>query len=178
MNIDIKDRVAVGDNKYTMRTLGDGRVELTPSPDSVQEPGTPLNRAFFQSIAGPLPDVVYKLTQTENMSLEIENANQSLSSLKSDIISGKEVKVLIKKSGTNTYFSADIMPRFDTFAIQYIDINGGNDIKTYGWTYDESFGPKLSYNFDSINFSTYIGELFTYVQTLNDRIAALESKIS
>lgn len=58
MAIEIKDRVAVGDNKYTMRTLSDGRVELTPSPDSVQEPGTPLNKALLQ----PIVDSVHNVT--------------------------------------------------------------------------------------------------------------------
>ena len=29
---DIKDRVALGDNKYYMETLPDGRVLLTPAP--------------------------------------------------------------------------------------------------------------------------------------------------
>lgn len=58
MAIEIKDRVAVGDNKYTMRTLSDGRVELTPSPDSVQEPGTPLNRALLQPIVDSVHNVL------------------------------------------------------------------------------------------------------------------------
>lgn len=58
MDIEIKDRVAVGDNKYTMRTLGDGRVELIPSPDSVQEPGTPLDKALLQPIVDSVHNVL------------------------------------------------------------------------------------------------------------------------
>jgi hypothetical protein len=45
---EFKDRVVIGDNKYTMETLPDGRVLLTPSPDQVIEVGTPLNRECLQ----------------------------------------------------------------------------------------------------------------------------------
>ena len=45
---DIKDRVALGDNKYYMEQLTDGRVLLTPAPDSVVEPGTDINRELLQ----------------------------------------------------------------------------------------------------------------------------------
>ena len=34
---DIKDRVALGDNKYYMEELSDGRIMLTPAPDTVVE---------------------------------------------------------------------------------------------------------------------------------------------
>lgn len=46
----IKDRVAVGDDCFLMETLSDGRVKLTPSPDSVSEPGTDINKALLQLI--------------------------------------------------------------------------------------------------------------------------------
>lgn len=45
---EIKDRVAIGDDKYIMTYLADGRVMLTPAPDIVIEKGTDLNREFFQ----------------------------------------------------------------------------------------------------------------------------------
>lgn len=45
---DIKDRVALGDNKYYMEQLPDGRVMLTPAPDSVIEVGTDINRELLQ----------------------------------------------------------------------------------------------------------------------------------
>ena len=45
---DIRDRVALGDNKYYMTQLGDGRVLLTPAPDSVVEIGTDINRELLQ----------------------------------------------------------------------------------------------------------------------------------
>ena len=46
----VKDRVAAGDNKYTMQTLSDGRVLLTPSPDEVEEAGTEINKALLQPL--------------------------------------------------------------------------------------------------------------------------------
>lgn len=45
---DIKDRVALGDNKYYMETLSDGRVVLTPAPDVVVESGTDINKELLQ----------------------------------------------------------------------------------------------------------------------------------
>ena len=45
---DIKDRVAIGDNKYYMEQLPDGRVLLTPAPDSVIEVGTDVNKELLQ----------------------------------------------------------------------------------------------------------------------------------
>ena len=44
----IKDRVALGDNKYYMEQLSDGRIMLTPAPDTVVEVGTDVNRELLQ----------------------------------------------------------------------------------------------------------------------------------
>ena len=48
---DIKDRVAVGDDLYQIIKLDDGRYQLIPDPDSVVEPGTPVNKALLQGMA-------------------------------------------------------------------------------------------------------------------------------
>jgi hypothetical protein len=45
---EIKDRIALGDNKYYMEQLSDGRIMLTPAPDQVIEPGTDVNRELLQ----------------------------------------------------------------------------------------------------------------------------------
>lgn len=45
---EIKDRVAIGDNKYYMTTLADGRIMLTPAPDVVVENGTDINKELLQ----------------------------------------------------------------------------------------------------------------------------------
>ena len=44
---EILDRSALGDDKYTVTELADGRKQLTPSPDSVSEPGTEINKALL-----------------------------------------------------------------------------------------------------------------------------------
>jgi len=46
----IRDRIAVGDDIFILTDLGDGRVRLTPAPDSVSEPGTPIDAALLQPI--------------------------------------------------------------------------------------------------------------------------------
>ena len=45
---DIRDRIAIGDDCFYMEQLGDGRVRLTPAPDTVVEAGTEINKALLQ----------------------------------------------------------------------------------------------------------------------------------
>ena len=47
---EIKDRVAIGDNCFYMEQLEDGRIMLTPAPDSVIEPCTDIIKALLQPI--------------------------------------------------------------------------------------------------------------------------------
>lgn len=54
---EILDRAALGDDKYTVTELADGRKQLTPSPDSVTEPGTEINKALLQPMADALERV-------------------------------------------------------------------------------------------------------------------------
>ena len=51
---EILDRSALGDDKYTVTELADGRKQLTPSPDSVSEPGTEINKTLLQPMADAL----------------------------------------------------------------------------------------------------------------------------
>lgn len=53
----IKDRVAVGDDCFTLENLPDGRTRITPSPDSVTEPGTDVNKALLQPIENKLQEL-------------------------------------------------------------------------------------------------------------------------
>ena len=46
---DIKDRVATGDDLYTITDSG-GKKKLTPSPTEVSEPGTEINRALLMPL--------------------------------------------------------------------------------------------------------------------------------
>lgn len=47
---EIKDRVAIGDDCFYIEELEDGRIMLTPAPDSITETGTDINRALLQPI--------------------------------------------------------------------------------------------------------------------------------
>ena len=46
----ILDRVAVGDDCFLIEDVGDGRKRLIPSPDSIVETGTDINKALLQPI--------------------------------------------------------------------------------------------------------------------------------
>lgn len=50
---EIKDRVAVGDDLYTITDSG-GKKKLAPSPTEVSEPGTEINKALLQPMADAL----------------------------------------------------------------------------------------------------------------------------
>lgn len=199
MNIDIKDRVAVGDNKYTMRTLGDGRVELIPSPDSVQEPGTPLNKAILQPMADSAYDVIYKLDwyPVEDNRLAFANAGQTLSGLVADLEGNKNVGIRIKKAGTTVYVNAEIIgiTEYTGYAIRFLDSSpsyasigfgchlwyiGKDHFNNYEFHYTgENISEELSsIRTINVNQSDDINILLQYVQILNDRITALESGTS
>jgi hypothetical protein len=60
---EIKDRIAIGDDCFIIEQIGDGRVRLTPSPDSVVEPGTAINKALLQLMEDRL---VFLLNRTYN----------------------------------------------------------------------------------------------------------------
>lgn len=47
---EILDRIAVGDDCFLIEELDDGRIRLVPSPDSVLEVGTSINRELLQLI--------------------------------------------------------------------------------------------------------------------------------
>lgn len=60
---EIKDRIAIGDDCFYMDTLDDGRIKLSPAPDSVTEDGTDINKALLQ----PMEDnIVWLLNRTFN----------------------------------------------------------------------------------------------------------------
>ena len=62
----INDRVVVGGQRYTMTTLGDGRVEIVPSPDSITSAGTPVDKDLLQRYEDFLEEVQNHLNNTSN----------------------------------------------------------------------------------------------------------------
>lgn len=56
----IEDRVAEGDNYFTMSEAPDGRIILTPSPTRVDKVGTAINKELLQ----PMEDNIVYLMNT------------------------------------------------------------------------------------------------------------------
>lgn len=52
--VDIKDRVAVGDDCFQLIKLSDGRYRLVPAPDSITEVGTNVDRALLYPMSQEL----------------------------------------------------------------------------------------------------------------------------
>lgn len=90
---DIKDRIATGDDLYTITDSG-GKKKLTPSPTTVEEPGTEINKALLQPLANtvqaldaniiPYTDYWWRIRQNAGSyvlnilpATQIENAYQS-----------------------------------------------------------------------------------------------------
>lgn len=66
----IKDRLASGDNRYNI-TLDKGTSILTPTPVSVSEEGTPINKALLQPIEDRTVWLMNKLDKTDAENLAI-----------------------------------------------------------------------------------------------------------
>lgn len=93
MNITIKDRVAEGDDIFSVEHLEDGRIRLIPTPDAVIEQGTPINKALLQPLVDISPNV-YNIDFDIMTGGEISfSEGQSASDLYNDISSGKPVIV-------------------------------------------------------------------------------------
>nr|DAW28500.1 MAG TPA: hypothetical protein [Caudoviricetes sp.] len=90
---DVKDRVAIGDDLYTITDSG-GKKKLTPSPTTIEEPGTEINRALLmplmKAVEGldanilPYTDYWWRIRQNAGSyvlnilpATQIENAYQS-----------------------------------------------------------------------------------------------------
>ena len=60
---DIKDRIAAGDDKFKAKVLsgslltGEANIQLIPTPDSVIEEGTVVNRALMQPWEDSIADL-------------------------------------------------------------------------------------------------------------------------
>ena len=54
---EVKDRLVQYPRRFRMVDLGDGIIELTPEPGTVQEEGTPIDKALFDSIKTDFTEV-------------------------------------------------------------------------------------------------------------------------
>lgn len=62
--VDIKDRVAVGDDCFQLIKLSDGRYRLVPAPDSITEVGTNVDRALLYPMSRELERLSESLPET------------------------------------------------------------------------------------------------------------------
>lgn len=75
---EIFDRVALGDDKFYITPLEDGRYLVVPAPDSVTESGTPINRELLQVIEDRvvwLMNRVYSEISTNPFNISFETLN-------------------------------------------------------------------------------------------------------
>lgn len=87
---EVKDRLVQYPRRFRMVDLGDGVIELTPEPGTVQEEGTPIDKALFDSIQ---TDISSLNTLKANLSSVLRvDASQNLS---------EEQKLIAKKNIIN-----------------------------------------------------------------------------
>ena len=161
MELEVKDRVAIGDNKYIITNLEDGRVQLEPSPDTVEEEGTPINKELLQPLVDAVPVIFDLSMDSETNTLTFQNgqtAEQLITLLDEDrnvivrfgSAAGYNVLSLVNKIRTpitgsaytfQLFFSSTLMTfiltesgfsqGISTIIGDYVIVEGN----TNGWTY-------------------------------------------
>ena len=75
---DVKDRVATGDDLYTITDSG-GKKKLTPSPTTIEEPGTEINRALLMPLMAALREATEVLVPYDDYWWRIRQTSGSYS---------------------------------------------------------------------------------------------------
>lgn len=75
---DVKDRVATGDDLYTITDVG-GKKKLTPSPTTIEEPGTEINRALLMPMMAALREATEVLVPYDDYWWRIRQTSGSYS---------------------------------------------------------------------------------------------------
>ena len=75
---DVKDRVATGDDLYTITDVG-GKKKLTPSPTTIEEPGTEINRALLMPLMAALREATEVLVPYDDYWWRIRQTSGSYS---------------------------------------------------------------------------------------------------
>ena len=139
---DIKDRVAVGDDLYQIIKNDDGRYQLIPDPDSVVEPGTPVNKALLQGMADAIeaaftdipdsvPDIVVNILDANShgfLSMPITSASLTTSGKLSYCTLGDAVYnrcIVSLQDGSVTIKSGSVMVDCTFSAVFLADKNSG-----------------------------------------------------
>lgn len=161
----IKDRVAVGDDLYTMTEV-DGKVKLIPSPTEVVEPGTEINKAFLQPLCDGLEAAWVKLLSLAKVATSgsyddligipsnllvynITSASYSADKYSIPLTYNRYV-YLLNGSAISTKASYDDIPECISFGFVI-----KNDTKILSWNFKETnksyvyFG-KITVNYDDV----------------------------
>lgn len=105
---EIKDRVAVGDDLYTITDSG-GKKKLTPSPTEVSEPGTEINKALLQPMADALQEASENLVPYNDYWWRIK---QNAGSYNLKIVPSKQITgAYVKSEASNgtIYYRVNIL---------------------------------------------------------------------
>lgn len=94
MRFEMQDRVAVGDDKYVLEELGDGRTRITPAPDSVLQEGTPINKENFQPLFDTAP-IHFNLTASGVGSVPVFQDGQTVQELYEALENGRSVVITV-----------------------------------------------------------------------------------
>jgi len=93
----VKDRVAVGDNKFIQTDLGNNRIELTPNPDSVIEEGTDINASFLNNIFDGIDE-----RKPPSTNLATDKASDNLASTPKSVYTYLTTSITVTQNADNT----------------------------------------------------------------------------
>jgi len=105
-----KDRIAVGDNKFTVEILPDGRYALTPVPDSVTEAGTDINKVIMDGTEQELFTLDGLVTALQNSKATPADISTAIAAVDAGILTnskGVEVINITSASYVDSYYVID-----------------------------------------------------------------------
>lgn len=146
----IKDRIAVGDDIFTVTDLGGGKIKLTPAPQEVAEAGTDVNAALLQPLEDArvehaaaiaalqkLSPPAFYVTVTESLGNGALTPNKSMDDIQAALVAERSV------------FCIFISPWFGNIPA-YLPLLGRADGQMY------IFGGIAKYNGNMINITTSV----------------------
>ena len=173
---EIKDRIAVGDNKYATQTLPDNRTSLTPAPDIVTEPGTDINKALLQpafdaiaahdiAVNTTIPQSITDAVTGNTHGWETNSFTTANFSNKQYAIAVPYKRFLLKPSvglEVDTTYTAYYYDRYTHYLVC-----DTNTLTMLGWYYYKRGDPTASDSRD-LTFGSYCGLIYAQAKTNSD----------
>ena len=161
---EIKDRVAVGDDLYTITDSG-GKKKLTPSPTEVSEPGTEINKALLQPMADALQEATEDLVPYNDYWWRIR---QSAGSYSLKIVPFGQISGAYSSWGTDgTYIVSVVDSIYDSDGS--VDSNGERTIQVASSISIGSGGTISLVN--PVSYTVSADSIASYASTLNGKYA-------